>query len=319
VKRVVVTGGTGFVGANLARRCLREGHEVHLLVRRGHDPWRVEELRRDVTIHEADLADRARLAAVAAAIRPDWVFHLAVAGAYSWQTDAGEMVRTNVAGTINMVEAFAAAGFEAFVNAGTSSEYGPKDHAPAEDEPVEPDSSYAVTKVCATLWCRHAARARGLRIPTLRLYSAYGPWEEPRRLVPALVVKGLRGGLPPLAGAATARDFVHVDDVAEAFLAAAAGRPDDPGAVYNVGTGVQTTIEEAVARARDLLGIAAEPRWGTMPARSWDTTVWVADNRRIARELGWRPWVSFADGLARTVEWFRSRTDMVARYEKLQG
>ena len=166
MKRALLTGGTGFVGANLARRLLQGGHEVHCLVQPGHAVWRIESIRADLRLHEVDLADGERLLQVVRQIRPDWVFHLAVHGAYSWQTDLGQMVRTNILGTINLVGACVATGFEGFVNTGSSSEYGFKDHAPAETEALQPNSHYAVTKASATLFCRYTAESRRLRLPT---------------------------------------------------------------------------------------------------------------------------------------------------------
>src|SRR5512139_470619 len=105
MKRVILTGGTGFVGANLARRLLREGHELHVLVRPGYQPWRIEEIRADVRLHELHLRESATGSTVVRRIRPDWVFHLAVHGGYSWQTDWEQMVRTNIEGTMSLVSA----------------------------------------------------------------------------------------------------------------------------------------------------------------------------------------------------------------------
>ncbi len=315
MKRVLVTGATGFVGANLARRLLADGHEVHLLVRPGYARWRIAAIRDDVRVHEAALVDAAVVAALFARVRPDWVFHLAAHGAYSGQTDLAQMVQTNVVGTINLVEAALGPGFEAFVHAGSSSEYGFKDHAPPETEWLEPNSHYAVTKASATLFCRYTAQSRGVAIRTLRLYSVYGPWEEPTRLVPTLVVRGLRGELPPLVSPDTARDYLYADDVSDACLLAASRPDQEPGAVYNLGTGVQTTLREVVAVARRVLGIDAEASWGSMPARRWDTAVWVADNRAIARALGWRPRVGLEEGFRRMVEWYRAHPEVHAAYE----
>jgi dolichol-phosphate mannosyltransferase len=316
MKRVIVTGGTGFVGANLARRLLRDGHELHLLVRPGYQPWRIEAIRGDVRLHEVQLREIESVTRVIDQIRPDWVFHLAVYGTFSSQTDLQRMVQTNIHGTINLVQACLKTGFEAFVNTGSSSEYGFKDHAPAETEVIEPNSPYAVSKAAGTLFCRQTARQQHVHLPTLRLYSIYGPYEDPARLVSTLIVRGLQGELPPLVGPETARDFVHVDDAAEAYLLAATHPGQEPGAIYNVGAGVQTTLREAVAVARQVLEIPAEPSWGTMPARSWDTSVWVADNRRICQQLGWTPRHNFLHGFTATVEWFRAHPDLLQLYRR---
>ena len=316
MKRVVLTGATGFVGANLARRLLHDGHEVHLLVRPDYTRWRIEAIRSDVRLHEVNLGDEEALACIVGNIRPDWVFHLATHGAYSWQTDLRQMVQTNIIGTINLVEACLKTGFEAFVNTGSSSEYGLKDHASSETEWLEPNSYYAVTKASATLFCRYTAQSQGVHLPTLRLYSVYGPYEEPMRLMPTLILWGLKDELPPLVNPDIARDFVYVDDVNEAYLLAATRPGQEPGAVYNVGTGVQTSLRKVVDVARRVMGITVEPEWGSMPDRQWDTNVWVANNRRIRDELGWRPRHAFEQGFRMMVNWFHDNPALQRLYHE---
>src|SRR6202022_3882820 len=126
-----------------------------------------------------------------------------------------------------LLQAAVTAGVQAFVNAGTSSEYGYKDHAPAEDEKLEPNSDYAVTKAAAPILCPHTAQRTGVAITPLRLYSVYGPYEEPTRLVPTLIVQGLEGKLPPLVNPDVARDYIHVDDACDAFVLAATTRDQE--------------------------------------------------------------------------------------------
>jgi len=303
VKRVLVTGAAGFVGANLARRLVSEGHATHLVVHRASETWRLVGVEAEVSV--VDLADAEDVDGLVARVRPDWIFHLAAHGAYSWQTDMRRIVAANVTGAANLLQAALDVGCEALVNAGSSSEYGLKTGAPDEHEAVDPNSVYAATKAAATMLFRHAAIARGMPITTLRLYSAYGPWEDPRRLIPALVRSGLEGRLPPLVDAATARDFVYVGDVVDAFVLAAS--TDVPaGSVFNIATGVQTTLADAVAVARRVLEIDEEPRFGSLPARAWDSPTWVGDASRARAELGWSPSHSFEGGFEATVEWARS-------------
>jgi UDP-glucose 4-epimerase len=225
------------------------------------------------------------------------------------------MVQTNIVGTMNLVQACLATGFEAFVNTGSSSEYGFKRHAPSEQEWLEPNSPYAVTKASATLYCRHTAQREGVRLPTLRLYSVFGPWEDPGRLMPTLVFHGLRGRLPPLVAPDVARDYVYVDDVSEAYLRAATAAGQEPGAVYNVCTGVQTTLGDLVEVARRVMDVRARPRWGSMAKRQWDTAVWVGDPTRIRAALAWRPRHTVESGLRRLVAWLR-RPGNLERYRR---
>lgn len=316
MKRVAITGGTGFVGANLARRLLHEGHEVHLLLRPNYTAWRIESIQADAHFHEVRLEDPDDALRVIKKIRPEWVFHLAAHGAYSWQTDFSQMIQTNFVSTVNLVEACLKSGFEVFVNTGSSSEYGFKDHAPSENEAPEPNSYYAITKVSATLYCGYIARSQSVRIPTLRLYSVYGPYEEPGRLIPTLIVHGLNGKLPPLVSSHIARDYIYVDDVLDAYLLAVCDKQDAPDAIYNVGTGVQTTIEEIVEIARRVMNIAAAPEWGSMPDRAWDTGVWIANTHSIHERLGWLPHNKVGQGFRKFVDWLNGDDTMRAFYMK---
>lgn len=305
-RRALVTGAAGFVGANLVRYLLARGVEVVAVSHSEPPGWRLREIADDVRFVHADLRDIAAAEAAVSAARADWIFHLAAHGGYSWEPDRRVILETNFTGTVNVLEAALAAGFEAFVHAGSSSEYGPKGHPASEFEMLDPSSDYAVGKAAATQFCRHVARAEDVHAVTLRLYSAYGPWEEPNRLVPTLLVNALQGRLPWLVDPEIARDFVHMDDVCEAFVAAAVAKSAPRGSVYNVGTGRQTTIAEIVALVRDLLGVDAEPEWGSMPNRQWDTQVWVADPSLIQQELGWTPSTELGVGLERTAEWLRA-------------
>ena len=164
-----------------------------------------------------------------------------------------------------------------------------------------------MTKASASLFCRYTAQSQGVHIPTLRLYSVYGPLESPNRLLPKLITLGLEGKLPPLVSPETAHDFVYVDDVIDAYILAAKTSGQEAGAIYNVGTGVQTTLREVVEVARRVMGITVEPVWGSMRSRRWDTDKWIADNRKIERELGWRPRYTFEEGFRQMVNWYKSR------------
>lgn len=305
-RSVLVTGAAGFVGANLTRRLLADGHRVTGVVRQGGDMWRLEDVAGDLEATAIDMRDGDALRRVVERVKPDWVFHLAAHGAYSWQNDLRRILETNFLGTVDLVEACRAVGCEALVHAGSSSEYGYTDRPATETDHPEPNSEYAVAKSSATAYCRFVAQSGALNAITLRLYSVYGPYEDPRRLIPTLVTAGIGGQFPPLVAPDVSRDFVAVDDAVEAFLRAATSRSEEPGAIYNVGTGVQTSMREVVAVVREVMSIEAEPVWGSAPPRRWDTTTWVADCSKIHRELGWQAQLSFREGFENTAHWLQS-------------
>lgn len=302
-KRALVTGAGGFVAANLVRRLLTEGLDVHAVVRPRGSRWRLADVTADLRVVEQDLEDTEGVRSLVRTVAPDVIFNLAAYGAYSWQQDFERMTAVNVLATTALLEAAAAAGVRRVVQAGSSSEYGSKDHAPAEDEPLEPNSRYAMTKAAATHLCA-VAPAGGPSVVVLRLYSVYGPWEEPGRLLPTLMIRGRRGELPPLVEPTTPRDLVYVDDVCDAFVRAADAELPSGSRIYNIGSGRQATVGEIVGLVCERLKIAADPRWGAHPARTWDTEVWVSDPRRAAAELGWRATTSLPRGIERTADWF---------------
>jgi dolichol-phosphate mannosyltransferase len=310
-KRSLVTGAGGFIGANLVRRLLEDGDAVVATVRPGGEPWRLDGL--DLERIELDLEDAAAVRRTVDAARPERAFHLAAHGAYSWQTDRARIIRANLGATLNLLDACVAGDVEIVVNAGSSSEYGYRDRAPTEAEAPEPNSDYAAAKAAATHYAGHDGRSTPHRVVTLRLYSVYGPWEEPARFVPTLVAHALRGELPPLVNPAVARDFVYIGDVCDAFVRAAATVVPS-GSIYNIGSGRQLTIADAVAIARSVFGVTAEPHWGSLPDRQWDTGVWVSDPTLARTELGWSVSTPFDQGLSRTAGWLKADSSASGRY-----
>ncbi len=308
MKRALVTGAAGFIGANLARSLLASGNKVHIICRPESDFWRLDDVRDDLQTHDVSLADLEALQACVKKIKPDWIFHLAAHGAYSWQNDLERIMSTNVLGTANLLNACAKSSCEAFIAAGSSSEYGYKDHPPQEDERVDPNSEYAIAKAAATHLCKLYAQKHSVPTAVLRLYSVYGPYEDKDRLIPTIIAHGLKGKFPPLVDPDIARDFIYVDDTISAFMAAAT-KEIKPGSVYNVGTGKQTTLRDVIATARELFGIKQVPQWGSMPNRKWDTSVWVANNEKLKRELCWQPKYSFKEGLTQTKDWYKEQPE----------
>jgi nucleoside-diphosphate-sugar epimerase len=300
---VLVTGGGGFVGANAVRRLLAAGYRVHLLNRNATPPWRLRDVVNQTTTHVADVRDAD---AVARAVRESgaaFVVHCAAYGAYPQQGEPSRILETNVLGTANLLRAAASAGVRLVVSAGSSSEYGYRSTAMSEGDRLEPNSWYAASKAAQTHLCSLPMWRPSLPVVTLRLFSVYGPWEEPTRLVPTIVRRALARAPLEMVAPEIARDFVYVDDVVDLMVDfdRLAGHP---GEVFNVGTGRQVTLQEVVDALAEICG-DLRVVWGAMPPRPWDTAAWCADTTRTAAQLGWTARRDFRRGLDEFVAWFK--------------
>ena len=303
---ILVTGASGFVGSRLVRRLVKTGADVHLFLRSSSDTRRLGDVPGHMERHGADLTDPSTLRTTVRRVRPRTVFHCASWGGHPGQTDVAAIFGTNLVGTFHLLAACEEAGFDRFVHIGSSSEYGMKTAPMSEEDEPAPVDAYGASKAGATLWCRAAAISRGLPIVTLRLFSPYGPWDDPARLIPAAARAFLDGRSPQLASPSGTRDFVHIDDVVDACLLAATV-PSAAGEIVNVGSGRQATAGEVVDILSRLVPGAPSPAWGVLPPRP-GPSVWVADIGKARRLLGWEPKVSLEEGLRRTVEWMRNET-----------
>lgn len=196
---VFVTGASGFIGGTLCRRLLDLGHEIHAPLRPETRRWRIEPLMAHERFipHAADLRDAKTLATALNASGAKTVVHLATYGGYEAQSDPHAILETNVVGTLNLLEAGAAAGITLFVNAGSSSEYDYKSGPMKETDRLDPNSHYAVAKAAQTHLCHLQSLERDLPLVNFRLFSVYGPWEEPTRLIPTLLRRARGGPDPP--------------------------------------------------------------------------------------------------------------------------
>ena len=305
---ILVTGASGFIGANLFRTLLAVRNDVYAAVRRGKN-WRLHDVSEDRLV-AVDLNDFASTKNMVNGLQPQTIFDCAAYGAYSFEEDGGLIYQTNFQSIVNLVGMLEGRQFAAFVHAGSSSEYGTNCTAPSEDSACLPNSHYAVSKVAVANYLQYVGKHKGFPCVNLRLYAVYGPYEDTSRLIPNLLRKALAGELPPFVDARTSRDFIHVDDVTAAFVRAATSmQPELYGESFNIGTGHKTTIAELAETTRRVFGVNAEPRFGTMEGRAWDLADWYADPRKALTQLGWRPEVSLEEGLQRTARWVETLSE----------
>ena len=300
--RALVTGATGFIGSHLVRRLVREGVDVHILCREQSNFWRIEDVLPQVTRHIADLRNVASLDRAVAAARPDHVYHLAAATVVAGSTDAAhDLIDINVMGTVNLIAACEAIEYCGLVTTGDSFEYTPSMERLAEADACHPASLHGISKFAATLHAEAVGRGQGRPIITLRLFSTYGPGDNPRRLVPKVIADALAGYPLALSRPDIVRDWVYIDDVVDLYLEAASKAGRYAGGVFNAGSGERGTLADVVEFILKLTGSEVAARWGVFEAPAHDAWPWVADPAHTFAHFEWRPRISLEEGLSRTI------------------
>lgn len=301
---IIITGAAGFVGANLARRLRSHGRDMHAIVKPSTDTRRLDGL--GITIHEMDLTDRDALARLVQRILPDGLFHLAAANMWSGMSPDPEMlVRTNILGMVNLVDAMDGIDYRFFINTGTFLEYGAPLSALQEDSPCAPNELYSITKLAATLYGRMAGKERQKPIVTFRMFTPYGPFVQPGRLMHEAIAHALSNEPLSLTDPRVTRDFIFIDDVITLFEEAMEKAPALRGEIFNCGTGTATSLEKLASLVLAATGSQSEIRWGAYRDVSYDSDRWAADMTKTFSHFRWRPTHTMQDGIAKTVEWFR--------------
>jgi len=312
--KILITGATGFVGANLAHFFVKEKADVHILLRHSSNTWRINDILNRLNKHYCDLTDRENTKRVVSEIEPNIIIHLAIYGGYPFQTNYSEMVNINYIGTINLLDACMEKGFDCFINTGSSSEYGIKEKAMKESDLLEPINIYGATKAAATLYCHALAKKYNLPIFILRLFSPYGYYEEPTRLIPYLIMSMLKNQKIKISSPYAVRDFIFIEDAIEAFLLTIDKKDKVlPGTVLNVGSGSDTKVIEVFKILKEIVDYRMDSTVEGFPRDSDVLRIWRADTEKIQKILGWYPKYNLRDGLIKTVEWFRENLYL---YEK---
>jgi len=295
--RVLITGGAGFLGTALAHRLVQEGHRVQVLddLSAG-DPSR---LPKEVLFTRGDVRDVPRLWTLLRDV--ECVFHLAarvfVAESVLYPREYNAV---NVGGTVSVMEAMRDAGVKRVVLTSSGAVYGNQCHQPVHEElEPDPDSPYAVSKLAAEHYVRTIGRLWGIETVILRVFNAYGPgqfapvYRAP--VIPALTKQALSGGsLVVFGNGEQIRDFVYVDDVVDALVAAATAKNVDR-AIINVGSGQGTSINQLA----QYVGVVVGRRTRTLYSQAEDGGVpqLVADITLAQEKLGFRPRLSLEEGL----------------------
>jgi dTDP-glucose 4,6-dehydratase len=308
-EKVLVTGAGGFIGSHLVERLVRDGYSVQAFVHyNSSNSWgNLEALPREilenVEIVAGDLGDGFMVdrAVEGAAV----VFHLgALIGIpYSYIAPSA-YVTTNIAGTVNVLEACRRHGVRRLIHTSTSEVYGSAQYVPIDERhPLVGQSPYSASKIAADKLVESYWRSFGTPVVTVRPFNTYGPRQSARAVIPTIITQALSGEQVKLGSTDTVRDFTYVGDTAAGFVRAASAAGVE-GEAINLGTGTAVTVGEIVDRVASILSkrltLIQDPD-RIRPAAS-EVLRLVSDNRLAQSLLGWSPEVSLDQGLALTVK-----------------
>lgn len=309
IKKVFITGANGFIGARLTQKLLEEKFDVAILKRETSDLSRIRDFLPGLITYDGDVRDFASVARAVSDYRPDAVIHLVTY--YRIEHTAADlqpMIDTNVRGTINLLQAAHEAGVKFFVNTSSCAVYTMADHAMKETDLIAPQNLYALTKHHAEEECRFYADYFGMNAVTLRIFPPYGPGDHERRLIPHVILSLQKGQMPDLTTGKQLWDFVYIDDIVDAYLAALRNAPKIKGHdAVNIGTGRAVSVREMVEKIMQQMKIAGQPKFGAIPHRKNEVWYNSADIGRAKSVLGWEPKYSVDKGLAETIRFFTGR------------
>jgi len=294
--KILVTGAAGFIGSHIARELVRQGHEVHALVRPQTDLGRIQDIRDSLHFIHGDLLDSSFI------LHPssfDACLHLA------WYVEPGKYLHAPlnkdwVEATLRLARNLRDAGCRRFVGAGTCFEYAPCDPPQSESTPTAPSTVYVQSK----LELFHALPSVGIDFAWVRFFYQYGPYEDPRRLVPVVINRLRQGQEAKLVTGDRLRDYLHIADVASAVGAVAQSKLT--GAV-NIGSGVRMTVRDIALKIGELFDRVDLIKLGAYPDSPTEPMHLLADNSKLRDGTGWKPRYDLDAGLRQTIEWWKGR------------
>ena len=278
------------------------------LVRPESNLWRLADVLDDLDVAHANLSDLASAGDAIMKVKPEIVVHLAWSGVTSAYRNQPDQITENVTGSLQLFQLAQAAGCRCWIGVGSQAEYGPYDGLLTEDVPTKPVTAYGVSKLCVGLLTQKLCELSQIRCVWLRLLATYGPKDDERHLIPAVIRQLLVGQAPSLTLGKQEWDYLYVEDAAEAICRTALV-PDGQG-VYNLGSGQAFTIRSIVERIRDLIDPSQTLRFGDVAYPPDQVMRLQADISRLQTTVGWAPTIELDEGLRRTVEWYKSRLMM---------
>jgi len=298
--RILVTGAGGFIGAAVCKAAVAADHDVIAVVRK--DSARLGGIASAISMQRVDLADTTAVAAVLGSVKPDIVIHSAWEGV-GGALRSGDIQLDNIRTTVALADAAIAAGARKFVGIGSQAEYGRYDRRIVESDLPQPTMLYGAAKLAANHLAAQRCREAGIDFAWLRLFSVYGPGDNSNWLIPSTAACLVRGKVPKCTAGTQKWDYLHIDDVADGVLAAAAA--SSATGVFNLSSANPVPVRTIVEMLRDFASPGLDLAFGEVPFGPDQIMHLEGDNRRLRTATGWSVKVPLADGLREVVDEYR--------------
>ncbi len=304
-RSALVIGASGHVGAAVTRRLVDAGWSATIMLRATSDRSRLGPVLSKVRTIYADLTRVDECRDEIIALAPTVIYFAGWHGVTSQQRNSPEQITINIPAFLSLLQIARVARTRRFVGIGSQAEYGPCNSVITEATPCRPVSAYGAAKFAASSLGAEYCRRVGLEFVWLRLFSAYGPADDATHMLPQLICGLLGGTPPPLTSGVQPWEYLYIDDVADAIVAAATA-PKALG-IFNLSSGEPVTVRSVIEQVRDLIDPKIALSLGQVPLSNEASWGIRADISRLCTATGWHPRTPIAVGLAETVHWFRAR------------
>lgn len=307
-KRVLVTGGGGFIGSHLVEELIRVGAKVYVMDLAAKPSWKLQEFSEDIQYFPCDIRSFDAVDKVIEASQPLFIYHLSAYGVDAKDQEINKAIDTNVKGMIHVVKSANKHSCKMVINVGTCAEYGNNKYPIDEQTVLKPMNTYGSTKACASLIGHQLARQYDLSMVTLRLFGVFGEREAMHKVFCQSITTLLKDEDLQLTSCMQERDYCYIKNIIDALLLIPC-HSELKDEVFNIGMGEIYPLKYYIQLIRLLVGGEGKLLFGRINHRKNELWTPQPNTNKIRGFLDWEPRYSLEEGLKRTIDWYRNHME----------